>query len=919
MSYALLYKRDASPQYPQEIAVPADNSLFDALQTNDIAAFQRSIKDGADVNFCDERGVTPLHSAAYHGLLGQVRLLLKSGADVNARTKVRFFEDGTKRRSGETPIEWAAERVNNTVIIDLLVPVTNDTYVRRVKHWAKWHLAMVRGDVLKAIVLLEKLRDLNRCDNSYHRPLEVAAAYGQLPLVEYLLGRGAKTSYGKNKETPLHVAAEHGHYEVSKLLIEHGSPISLSPYHEEATPLFNAVSNGHQRVAKLLLRYGASVWESHYGDSLLGVAAAHDDVPMIRLLFRYDADPNTIGSYYENPLFPAARSGAIRAMKVLIKAGADVNWQDEGGFKPIYDAAKEGRADAVKLLLKNGASLEKCARKKGDSPLLEVCHEPKKDDWIERWESGDGLQPPPPEYYEKKTPPRSDRKYYARFVETVKILLQNGADPNVRYTDSHSTPLHGAALTGDAEIAMLLIEAGADENALDKNGSSPLAVAKSLGNEDVAKVLLGHGAKEINKKPRKRRAKSEESKRAVKDESQPEEIIDIDEIFLRDAEKGDVCAMSMVANHYLYEGNFAAAMRWFSQAVSAGNDTSAMQSIGRMYAQGKGVPKDYQQANKWFLKAAENGDKFALLNLAAMYRDGDGVPRNGEQALHWFTMAAERGNPEAMVEIATMYYDGIGVSQDYSLAMEWGLKAAKAGEITGMHNVGTLYRYGEGVSVDYSKALQWFRKAAKAGFAPSMNSLGTIYTEGKGVTVNYQKAMEWFRKGAKKGDEIASLNVGLMYEFGDGLPRDYRKALDWYHKAACHGSTQAMVSIAQLYYKGKGVPKCKAQAVNWYQKAAEGGNKEAWHCLGLAYYFGDGISPDYEQGMRWLLKAAKAGDADAMHNVAMLYEEGDGIPQDYQRAMHWYQKAAKCGNPGSQASVDALRKIMDANQLGIGK
>lgn len=100
--------------------------------------------------------------------------------------------------------------------------------------------------------------------------------------------------------------------------------------------------------------------------------------------------------------------------------------------------------------------------------MLRVYYEPDADpetdmNWVERWDADvrGGLQPPPPEYYENKLSPRSDRKYYARFVETVKVFLEHGADPNVRDTDSHSTPLHGAATTGDAEIAVHLIEAGA--------------------------------------------------------------------------------------------------------------------------------------------------------------------------------------------------------------------------------------------------------------------------------------------------------------------------------------------------------------------------------------------------------------------------------------------------------------------------
>lgn len=79
-------------------------------------------------------------------------------------------------------------------------------------------------------------------------------------------------------------------------------------------------------------------------------------------------------------------------------------------------------------------------------------------------------------------------------AEAVMTLLANGA--NAQAADAEgNTPLHGAVLSGEAIVAAMLLDAGAAINALNKAGLSPLAVACRAANWPVAKFLLEHGAK----------------------------------------------------------------------------------------------------------------------------------------------------------------------------------------------------------------------------------------------------------------------------------------------------------------------------------------------------------------------------------------------------------------------------------------
>lgn len=66
-----------------------------------------------------------------------------------------------------------------------------------------------------------------------------------------------------------------------------------------------------------------------------------------------------------------------------------------------------------------------------------------------------------------------------------------------------------------------------------------------------------------------------------------------------------------------------------------------------MYAQGKGVPKDYVEANRWFRLAAEKGNADAQQSFGYHYGMGFGVPQDQILAYMWFSLAAAQGQKTA--------------------------------------------------------------------------------------------------------------------------------------------------------------------------------------------------------------------------------------------------------------------------------
>jgi TPR repeat protein len=90
-------------------------------------------------------------------------------------------------------------------------------------------------------------------------------------------------------------------------------------------------------------------------------------------------------------------------------------------------------------------------------------------------------------------------------------------------------------------------------------------------------------------------------------------------------------------------------------------------------------------------KLAEQGDPWYQTEMAMMYHRGKDVPRDYDQAAKWYRLAATQGNAKAQANLGVMYAEGQGMQQDYSIAAEWFLKAAEQGYAPAQHNLGLLY------------------------------------------------------------------------------------------------------------------------------------------------------------------------------------------------------------------------------------
>jgi uncharacterized protein len=82
------------------------------------------------------------------------------------------------------------------------------------------------------------------------------------------------------------------------------------------------------------------------------------------------------------------------------------------------------------------------------------------------------------------------------------------------------------------------------------------------------------------------------------------------------------------------------------------------------------------------------------------YANGQGVPRNDDEAVKWFRIGAQQGMPRAQTWLGMMYTNGRGVSQDYHEAIRLYLLAARRGDSLAQTNLGEAYAKGWGVQED---------------------------------------------------------------------------------------------------------------------------------------------------------------------------------------------------------------------------
>ncbi|KAK7864150.1 hypothetical protein R5R35_007664 [Gryllus longicercus] len=279
--------------------------------------------------------------------------------------------------------------------------------------------------------------------------LHVAAKYGQLKLVRYLLSKRIKISVKDNKGiSPLHLAASEGMIEVLVYLLQRGADLHCTDRNGNSPLNFAIFKNELNTIILLIEQYHSNInFQNKFGDAPLHHAVRVGDVTVIEYLLMKGAQMDIGNRDGNTPLHLAVWIGGLSAVKVLLEYGASVHICNKCGDTPLTQSAGGGNLEIVKLLVANGADVKK-RNDNGNTAL--------------HWAA---------------------RQNNERVVE---FLLSKGADINAQ-NKYGNTALHRAVEHGCLDTTKFLINAGC--NITIQNAAGYTAVKMRSRSKEVADCI----------------------------------------------------------------------------------------------------------------------------------------------------------------------------------------------------------------------------------------------------------------------------------------------------------------------------------------------------------------------------------------------------------------------------------------------
>lgn len=463
-------------QTPLHIAtISGHTGIVDYLLKDKTTARIQDMLQAQDIS-----GATPLHEAVRYGHADIARMLLTSGAQVDAPDSI-----------GKTPllliIPQAAQHDVYSLLLQYKANINQkDMYGDTVLHIATMGGAKVeilrllvdsgasvnernkQGVTPLAVAIEHNLADhvafyaaagsdINAEDNNGNTPL-TRALTGDITLLQTLLTTKNVLSHDSAGNTPLHIAIMHdAPLSFIKYIVDTNADVNARNKNGDSA-LYLTVQKNRKTVGELLLDHGASVFSTNTQNysplrlALTNGGTVQDWLITSSTLNATDGSGNT-------PLHYAAEWKLDDALKALIQKGAKVNAVNANGENAIFTAVHADSPSTINILVEAGTVVDAhnaLARDHLGNTALHACV---------RWNA----------------------------IKAAKTLISLGSDINAQNM-SGKTPLSDACRSGKKDMALLLINNGANVNATDATGKTVLLDTIDCEDENMVSLLLAHGA-----------------------------------------------------------------------------------------------------------------------------------------------------------------------------------------------------------------------------------------------------------------------------------------------------------------------------------------------------------------------------------------------------------------------------------------
>lgn len=244
------------------------------------------------------------------------------------------------------------------------------------------------------------------------------------------------------------------------------------------------------------------------------------------------------------------------------------------------------------------------------------------------------------------------------------------------------------------------------------------------------------------------------------------------------AQSGSLPAQQLLARYELKEHHLEQALGWFKKSAES-NDLQAQLYCAAAYLFGIGTSKNVDQANRYFIAAARNGNSIAQYALADSFLDTK-HSSNNKLGLIWLNKAVAQNNPAAQLKLADLYDKGTLVPMDKGKAKELVSAALAQGYVPALYQMGKMAE--EEGQFDQAKA--WYMKAQDAHYEQAEIALSDLYRQEKASFYDLNKGFLWMLRAAQNGSAEAQVRVAELYKTGVGTEKNEALAKMWQDKAA---------------------------------------------------------------------------------------------------------------------------------------